>query len=184
MKPAKTLFEGLGYQSPDVVSLNVGAPGPATLKRCAELMIKATQARLVCEILDASFKFWRMNTFRKTRSKQMLSLCNMDHLKAIHLSSRNSLDFLALDMEIRLKSKKISNSKLSAFIGAESFRISLVTTAGATNGLHVMLTVLFPQRAPVFVEELTYHLALSMLEGDFKFPVIPGRWALEKAAWL
>lgn len=46
------LFDGntiLNVYNNDVINLSVGAPGPDLLKNCGEMMLKATQHRLVID---------------------------------------------------------------------------------------------------------------------------------------
>ena len=48
-------------------------------------------------------------------------------------------------------------------------------TSGATNGLSLSATLLFPRGATVFVEDPTYFVAINVLKHDFGMNIIPGR---------
>ncbi|KAK3603662.1 hypothetical protein CHS0354_017382 [Potamilus streckersoni] len=50
---------------------------------------------------------------------------------------------------------------------------NLMVTAGATQGLHLVATVMFDRTTPVFVEDPTYFIAIKILKDDFKMNVIP-----------
>lgn len=49
----------------------------------------------------------------------------------------------------------------------------LMVTAGATQGLHLVSTVMFDKDTPVFMEDPSYFIALKMLKEDFGMNIIP-----------
>lgn len=51
---------------------------------------------------------------------------------------------------------------------------NLMVTAGATQGLHLISTVLFDVNTPVFVEDPTYFIAITMLQQDLGMNIISG----------
>ncbi len=53
------------------------------------------------------------------------------------------------------------------------FSDNLVTTAGASSGLLYLLSILFPQKCPVYVEKFTYHIAVGVFH-TLGFPMVPG----------
>ena len=55
------------------------------------------------------------------------------------------------------------------------FRCSedVMVTAGATQGLHLVSTVMFDKSTPVFMEDPSYFIALKMLKEDFGMNIIP-----------
>jgi DNA-binding transcriptional MocR family regulator len=53
-----------------------------------------------------------------------------------------------------------------------------MATAGATQGLHLVATVMFDKTTPVFVEDPTYFIAIKILREDFGMNIIPGRFLL------
>ena len=50
-----------------------------------------------------------------------------------------------------------------------------MVTAGATQGLHLISTVMFDKSTPVFMEDPSYFIALKMLKEDLGMNIIPGR---------
>ena len=48
-----------------------------------------------------------------------------------------------------------------------------MVTAGATQGLHLVSTVMFDKSTPVFMEDPSYFIALKMLKEDFGMNIIP-----------
>ncbi|XP_069111053.1 uncharacterized protein [Argopecten irradians] len=50
---------------------------------------------------------------------------------------------------------------------------SLIVTTGATNGLHLTVTTLFPNDVPIFVEDPTFFLAINILRDDIGKTLIP-----------
>ena len=50
-----------------------------------------------------------------------------------------------------------------------------MASAGATQGLHLVATVMFDKTTPVFVEDPTYFIAIKILREDFGMNIIPGR---------
>jgi len=49
-----------------------------------------------------------------------------------------------------------------------------MATAGATQGLHLVASVMFDRNTPVFMEDPTYFIAVKMLREDFAMNIIPG----------
>lgn len=49
----------------------------------------------------------------------------------------------------------------------------VMVTAGATQGLHLISTVMFDKTTPVFMEDPSYFIALKMLKEDFGMNIIP-----------
>ena len=49
-----------------------------------------------------------------------------------------------------------------------------MATAGASQALHMIATVLFPAGSMAFVEDPTYFAASKMLRDDINMDVIPG----------
>ena len=49
-----------------------------------------------------------------------------------------------------------------------------MVTAGATQGLHLVATVMFDKNTPVFMEDPTYFKAVKMLSEDLGRTIIPG----------
>ena len=47
-------------------------------------------------------------------------------------------------------------------------------TAGATQGLHLVATVMFDKNTPVFIEDPTYFIASKILRTDLGLTLIPG----------
>ncbi|KAK0042324.1 2-aminoadipate transaminase [Biomphalaria pfeifferi] len=50
---------------------------------------------------------------------------------------------------------------------------NLMVTAGATQGLHAILTILCDKKTPVFIEDPTYFLASRMIKDDLQINTIP-----------
>lgn len=50
----------------------------------------------------------------------------------------------------------------------------LMVTAGATQALHMIATVLFSKDSVVFVEDPTYFAACRIMRDDFQMKVVPG----------
>ncbi|KAK3102686.1 hypothetical protein FSP39_013144 [Pinctada imbricata] len=50
---------------------------------------------------------------------------------------------------------------------------NLILTAGATQGLHLVATVMVDEDSVIFVEDPTYFIAIQMFVKDFKFKVVP-----------
>ena len=48
-----------------------------------------------------------------------------------------------------------------------------MVTAGATQGHHLVSTVMFDKTTPVFMEDPSYFIALKMLKEDFAMNIIP-----------
>ena len=51
---------------------------------------------------------------------------------------------------------------------------SLIVTAGATHGLHLVATVLLDHMTTVYVEDPTYFIAIRVFTKDFGYNVVPG----------
>ncbi|KAH9514571.1 hypothetical protein Btru_025677 [Bulinus truncatus] len=51
---------------------------------------------------------------------------------------------------------------------------NLMVTAGATQGLHAILSLLCEKDSPVFLEDPTYFLASRMIKEDLKLSTVPG----------
>ena len=51
-----------------------------------------------------------------------------------------------------------------------------MVTAGATQGLHLVSTVMYDKSTPVFMEDPSYFIALKMIKEDFGMNIIPGEW--------
>ena len=49
-----------------------------------------------------------------------------------------------------------------------------MVTAGATQGLHLVLSILSESSAPILVEDPTYFLGLRIFQKDLEREVIPG----------
>ncbi|XP_053373650.1 2-aminoadipate transaminase-like isoform X2 [Mercenaria mercenaria] len=49
----------------------------------------------------------------------------------------------------------------------------IMVTAGATQGLHLVATVMFDKDTPVFMEDPTYFIAVKILREDFGMNIIP-----------
>ena len=49
-----------------------------------------------------------------------------------------------------------------------------MVTTGATNGLHLVTTLMFDNNSPVFVEDPTHSRTLEILEKDFGRTIISG----------
>ncbi len=52
-------------------------------------------------------------------------------------------------------------------------------TAGATQALHMVATLLFSKHTVAFVEDPTYYAAYRMLEHDFQMDIVPGLYLLQ-----
>lgn len=52
---------------------------------------------------------------------------------------------------------------------------NLMVTAGATQALHMMATVLFGRDTVVFMEDPTYFAAAGMLSQDLQMQVVSGK---------
>lgn len=50
-----------------------------------------------------------------------------------------------------------------------------MVTAGATQGLHLVASVMFDKDTPVFMEDPTYFIAVKILREDFGMNIIPGK---------
>ena len=55
-----------------------------------------------------------------------------------------------------------------------------MVTAGATQGLHLVSTVMFDKTTPVFMEDPSYFIALKMLKEDFAMNIIPSNVLFNK----
>ena len=59
-----------------------------------------------------------------------------------------------------------------------------MVTAGATQGLHLVSTVMFDKSTPVFIEDPSYFIALKMIKEDFGMNIVPGEWRSQGAEIL
>lgn len=50
-----------------------------------------------------------------------------------------------------------------------------MVTAGATQGLHLVASVMFDKDTPVFMEDPTYFIAVKILREDLGMNIIPGK---------
>ena len=48
-------------------------------------------------------------------------------------------------------------------------------TAGATQGLHLVATLMFNKNTPIFMEDPTYFIAVKVLREDFGMNIVPGK---------
>ena len=48
-------------------------------------------------------------------------------------------------------------------------------TAGATQGLHLVATLMFNNNTPIFMEDPTYFIAVKVLREDFGMNIVPGK---------
>ncbi|KAH3718541.1 uncharacterized protein LOC127856015 [Dreissena polymorpha] len=62
---------------------------------------------------------------------------------------------------------------LSSEYGQTVSREDIMVTAGATQGLHLVATVMFNKDTPVFMEDPTYFIAVKILREDFGMNIIP-----------
>ncbi|XP_052245602.1 uncharacterized protein LOC127854579 [Dreissena polymorpha] len=63
---------------------------------------------------------------------------------------------------------------LSSEYGHNVSREDIMVTAGATQGLHLVATVMFNKDTPVFMEDPTYFLAVNIIREDFGMNIKPG----------
>jgi len=48
-------------------------------------------------------------------------------------------------------------------------------TAGATQGLHLVATLMFNKNTPIFMEDPTYFIAVKVLREDLGMNIVPGK---------
>ncbi|KAL5006606.1 hypothetical protein ScPMuIL_015412 [Solemya velum] len=119
----------------EMVPMKLGAPGPATLKGCSDLLKTAT-----------------VQTLNEESEEQYI----------FQYGPRSGCP------EFR--------EELAKFLSVEYGNVvesnNLMVTAGATQGLHLISTVLFDVNTPVFVEDPTYFIAITMLQQDLGMNII------------
>ena len=55
-----------------------------------------------------------------------------------------------------------------------AYRKNVMLTSGASSGLLLVTSLLFPRGSTIFVEDPTYFIAINVLKDDFGMNVVPG----------
>nr|CAD7587914.1 unnamed protein product [Timema genevievae] len=136
----------------DVVNLSAGAPGPDLLKRCIPLFMQATVHRMEKE-QEHAYLFQYGITSGLWEYREQLS------------------QFLTKRYSEQVNS--VSCPKLTTNLALFDDRADLVLTCGAAHGLMLIIDTFLPRNAVIFVEDVTYMIALEAFRQFPSMKVVP-----------